>query len=86
MEKELTYLRSLGLFPIGFAGDAGGDERKARCLILKSHPELFIADCWAHQVCFMHTSNQVITADENQGSFNAGRLQESKSCGIKGYG
>lgn len=86
MVKELAYLRSLGLVPIGFAGDAGGDERKARRLILKSFPELFIADCWAHQVCFVCASNQVMTTDKNQGSFNAGRLQESESCRIKGYG
>ena len=50
MDKELEHLTSLGLTPIGVAGDAGSDERKARLLVLKKYPHLLIADCWAHQV------------------------------------
>ncbi|KAF9461238.1 hypothetical protein BDZ94DRAFT_1372691 [Collybia nuda] len=53
MEKELSHLQGLGLIPVGFSGDAGGDERKARCLALKKYPALLIADCWAHQVPLM---------------------------------
>ena len=51
MDKELEHLIGMGMTPIGVAGDAGSDERRARLLVLKKHPHLLIADCWAHQVC-----------------------------------
>ena len=51
MDKELEHLIGMGMTPIGVAGDAGSDERRAHLLVLKKHPHLLIADCWAHQVC-----------------------------------
>ncbi|KAF8656505.1 hypothetical protein AX14_008056 [Amanita brunnescens Koide BX004] len=53
MDKELEHLTSLGLTPIGVAGDAGSDERKARLLVLKKYPHLLIADCWVHQIALI---------------------------------
>ncbi len=50
MKEELEHLKQLGTHPIGVVGDASGDERKARQLILKDNPSLLVADCWAHQV------------------------------------
>jgi len=51
MKPELEYLKDIGLTPIGVAGDAGPDERKARQLIVKEYPSILASECWSHQVC-----------------------------------
>ncbi|KAF8344388.1 hypothetical protein F5887DRAFT_834545, partial [Amanita rubescens] len=38
MDQEFKHLTTMGLVPIGIAGDAGSDERKARLLMLKKYP------------------------------------------------
>ncbi|KAF8873343.1 ribonuclease H-like domain-containing protein [Infundibulicybe gibba] len=53
VDSEVENLITLGLKPIGIAGDAASDERKARLLALKKYPYLLIADCWAHQIPLM---------------------------------
>ncbi|TFY79124.1 hypothetical protein EWM64_g4889, partial [Hericium alpestre] len=54
MVTEYEYLTTqIGLKCIGIAGDAAGDERKARLDMLREHPNLLIADCWAHQICLI---------------------------------
>lgn len=52
IEEEMAYLESIGVKLVGVAGDAGGDESKARRLAQKKYPWLLIADCWGHQVRF----------------------------------
>jgi hypothetical protein len=51
IEEGMTYLESIGVKLIGVAGDAGGDERKARQLAQQKYTWLLTADCWGHQVC-----------------------------------
>ena len=42
MKEELEHLRQIGTHPISVVGDASGDERKARQMILKDDPSLLI--------------------------------------------
>jgi hypothetical protein len=50
INNEMQYVQGLGYTVIGIAGDASGDERKARALKQRAEPHLLMADCWAHQV------------------------------------
>lgn len=50
MKEEVKHVNSMGFKVIGIAGDAGGDERKARRCLKELFKYLLIADCWGHQV------------------------------------
>ncbi|TFY78156.1 hypothetical protein EWM64_g5859 [Hericium alpestre] len=54
MEAEYDNLvNDLHFRCIGIAGDAAGDERRARMDLMKKHLHLLVADCWAHQICLI---------------------------------
>ena len=55
-EQRLKIEWELELHLIGWVSDAGGDSRAARHRFGWAHPELLIADCFAHQVSILFTS------------------------------